>query len=80
MVRYSFIRSMVTDPDAGPVWMLYFPFFGTYSSRDGDGNIVAKWEDLQNAIQVEGDSVVFNLKAPSPIPCDSFGLLGCNCG
>jgi len=66
VVRYSFIRSMVTDPDAGPVWMLYFPFFGTYSSRDGDGNIVAKWEDLQNAIHVEGDSVVFNLKAPFP--------------
>ncbi|HOV64651.1 MAG TPA: ABC transporter substrate-binding protein, partial [Spirochaetia bacterium] len=65
-VRYSFLRALVTDPDAGPIWMFYSPFFGTSGSRDDDGNIVAKFEDFEKAVKVEGDYVVFNLRAPFP--------------
>lgn len=66
VVRYSFIRSLAVDTDGGPIWMLYFPFFGTYSSRDGDGNITAKFSDFEKAIQVKGDSVVITLKDAFP--------------
>jgi peptide/nickel transport system substrate-binding protein len=44
--------------------MLFEPLFGTYGSRDGDGNIVLKFSDLEKAIQIDGDYVVFNLKEP----------------
>ncbi|MBN1837369.1 MAG: ABC transporter substrate-binding protein, partial [Spirochaetales bacterium] len=63
-VAYSFKRALVNDPDGGPMWMLFEPLFGTYGSRDDDGNIVLTMDMLDQAIQVKGDSVVFNLKAP----------------
>ncbi len=63
-VAYSFKRHLVVDADAGPMWMVFEPLFGTYGSRDGDGNIVLTMDMLNEAIQVKGDSVVFNLKAP----------------
>jgi peptide/nickel transport system substrate-binding protein len=63
-VAYSFKRHLVIDADGGPMWMLFEPLFGTYGSRDGDGNIVLTMEMLDKAIQVKGDSVVFNLAKP----------------
>ncbi|TFG59661.1 MAG: ABC transporter substrate-binding protein [Spirochaetales bacterium] len=63
-VAYSFKRALVTDPDGGPMWMLFEPLFGTYGSRDDDGNVILTLAQLDQAIQVQGDSVVFNLKAP----------------
>jgi peptide/nickel transport system substrate-binding protein len=63
-VAYSFKRHLVVDADAGPMWMVFEPLFGTYGSRDGDGNIVLTMEMLNEAIQVKGDSIVFNLKQP----------------
>jgi peptide/nickel transport system substrate-binding protein len=64
VVAYSFKRHLVTDCEGGPVWMLFEPLFGTYASRDDDGNITVNLADLDKAIQVQGDSVVFNLKQP----------------
>ena len=65
-VEYSFERAMVQDRDGGPVWMLYEPLLGIQSSRDAEGNIVVDFEDIDKAIEVKGDSVVFHLKKPYP--------------
>lgn len=61
-VAYSFRRNLAVDPDGGPQWMLFEAFWGTYSSRDGDGNVVLTMDQLEKTIQVDGDYVVFNLK------------------
>jgi peptide/nickel transport system substrate-binding protein len=61
---YSFQRNLVTDPDGGPMWMLYEPLFGTSGSRDGDGNVVITMDMLNKAIQADGDYLVINLKEP----------------
>ncbi len=66
VVRYSFLRNMITDPDGGPMWMLYMPLFGTQSSRDDDGNIALDFDALSKAITVSGDKVIFKLKTAFP--------------
>jgi peptide/nickel transport system substrate-binding protein len=66
VVRYSFLRNMITDPDGGPMWMLFMPIFGEQSSRDGDGNITLDFAALSKAITVSGDKVIFKLKTPFP--------------
>lgn len=65
-VEYTFERAMVQDRDGGPVWMLYEPLLGTHGSRDENGNIVIDFEQIDKAVEVEGDNVVFHLKQPYP--------------
>jgi len=65
-VEYSFERAMVQDRDGGPIWMLYEPLLGIQGSRDEEGNIVIDFEDIDKAVEVEGDNVVFHLKKPYP--------------
>jgi peptide/nickel transport system substrate-binding protein len=65
-VEYSLERNLVVDVDGGPGWIWFFLFLGNYSSRDGDGNIVVDYKDIDKAIEVDGDYVVFNLAAPFP--------------
>jgi len=66
-VEYSFERSMVLDPDAGPNWIWFQLFFGdTYGSRDGDGNINVDFSVIDKAVEVDGDYVEFNLANPFP--------------
>lgn len=65
-VEYSFERAMVTDQDGGPIWMIYEPLLGTAGSRDGDGNIIVEFEDIDNAVEVDGQNVVFHLPEPYP--------------
>ena len=64
-VEYTFERNMVLDPDHGPVWFWFFSFNGNYSSRLGDDELVP-FEAIDNAVEVEGDYVVFNLANPYP--------------
>jgi len=64
VVAHSFKRHMVVDSEGGPMWMLYEPLFGTYGSRDDDGNLAVTKAMLDKVIQVQGDYVVFNLKTP----------------
>jgi peptide/nickel transport system substrate-binding protein len=68
VVAYSFKRNLVVDCEGGPQLLVYEPLFGIGSqSIDilGDGsNKKVTLADLNKAIQVKGDSVVFNLKAP----------------
>ena len=66
-VEYSFERNMVLDPDAGPNWIWYQLFIkGLYGSRDDNGKVVVKFADIDKAVQVDGDYVVFNLLTPTP--------------
>jgi len=65
-VAYSFKRNMVTDTDSGPNLIWYTVFLGTSGSRDDDGNVVVKLADLDKAIQVKGDTVVFKLNKAFP--------------
>ena len=66
VVRYSFLRAMITDPDGGPMWMLFMPIFGEQSSRDGDGNIILDFAALSKAITVSGDKLIIKLVKPFP--------------
>jgi peptide/nickel transport system substrate-binding protein len=65
-VEYSFERALVTDQDGGPIWMFYEPLFGTAGSRDGDGNIVVNINDIMDAVEVDGQNVIFHLEDPYP--------------
>jgi peptide/nickel transport system substrate-binding protein len=65
-VRYSFLRAMITDPDGGPMWMLFMPIFGEQSSRDGDGNIILDFAALSKAIAVSGDKLIIKIAKPFP--------------
>lgn len=68
VVAYSFKRNLVVDCSGGPQPLIYEPLFGIGAlSTDiiGDGsNKPVTLALLDQAIQVKGDSVVFNLKAP----------------
>lgn len=65
-VEYTFERALVTDQDGGPIWMFYEPFLGIASSRDRDGNLKVDIDDIMNAVEVEGQNVVFHLQEPYP--------------
>jgi peptide/nickel transport system substrate-binding protein len=65
-VEYSFERAMVQDRDGGPVWLLLEPLLGVESTRDSNGSIVVKFEDIDKAVEVEGQWVVFHLKEEFP--------------
>jgi peptide/nickel transport system substrate-binding protein len=68
VVAYSFKRSLVVDCEGGPIPLIYEPIFGIGSSSTdvkGDGsNQKVSLADLDKAIQVQGNTVVFHLKAP----------------
>jgi peptide/nickel transport system substrate-binding protein len=65
-VAYSIQRNMVTDTEAGPDWIWFKAFWGTTGSRDDDGKLILKYADIQKAVSVKGDSVVFKLAKPFP--------------
>ncbi len=54
-VEYSFERAMVQDRYAGPIWMFFQPLLGVYSSDE------VTFADIDNAVEVDGDWVQFNL-------------------
>jgi peptide/nickel transport system substrate-binding protein len=68
VVAYSFKRNLVVDCEGGPIPLIYEPLFGIGTSStdvEGDGsNKPITLAMLNQAIQVQGDSVVFNLKQP----------------
>jgi peptide/nickel transport system substrate-binding protein len=66
VVRYSFLRNMITDPDGGPMWLLLQPLLGAQSTRDDAGKIALKFSDIAKTVTVDGDYVVFHLLKPFP--------------
>ena len=65
-VEYSLERVMVRDVIRGPAWMLLEPLLGVYTTRDGDGNIVVSYEDIDKAVEVSGNNVILHLAKPYP--------------
>lgn len=65
-VEYTFERALVTDQDGGPIWMFFEPLLGTAGSRDGEGNIIVDFRDIDNAVEVEEQNVIFHLPVPYP--------------
>jgi peptide/nickel transport system substrate-binding protein len=58
-VEYSFERAMVQDRYAGPIWMFFEPLLGVYGSDE------VTFADIDNAVEVDGDWVQFNLSDPA---------------
>ncbi len=66
-VAYSFKRNMIADPDGGPMWMLLEALTGQSSTRDENGKIITGiFNRIDQAVKVNGDSVVFHLPKPYP--------------
>ena len=65
-VEYSFERSMVLDRGGGPTWMLNVPLLGRARTRSGS-DIVVTGEQIDNAVEVDGDWVVFNMAIEYPM-------------
>jgi len=66
-VEYSFERAMVYDPFYGPVWMFYTPLLAVDSSGGWTvGELQVTFDEIDNAVEIEGDQVVFNFIAPFP--------------
>ncbi len=65
-VEYTFERAMVQDRGGGPTWMINLPLLGRYRTRAG-GAIVVTGEDIDNAVEVDGDWVVFNMAIEYPM-------------
>lgn len=66
-VEYSIERVMVLDQTGGPAWMLLEALIGDGATTDADGNLKpGVLEAILNAVDVQGDTVVFNLPAPYP--------------
>jgi peptide/nickel transport system substrate-binding protein len=73
-VAYSFQRLFSIDRDGGSGFVVLVPILGVGSTRDEKGNLREKVtirgkevpleEAICNAVQVKGDSVVFNLAQP----------------
>jgi peptide/nickel transport system substrate-binding protein len=66
-VKYSFMRFMLLDPDAGPAWILLASILGfdTSSTRDDNGKLRPDiWDRANRAVQVKGNEVVITLKEP----------------
>ncbi|MBI5244963.1 MAG: ABC transporter substrate-binding protein [Elusimicrobia bacterium] len=63
-VRYSLLRFLLRDPEGGPAGILLKPILGVYSTRDENGALVVRYSDAAQAVRVEGDKVVIQLRSP----------------
>ena len=66
-VEYSLERVMVMDRDGGPSWMLLDPLLGVETTRDGDGNLIVTFEQIDKAVEVDGRNVILHLTKPYPL-------------
>lgn len=64
-VRYSLLRFMLYDRDGGPSSILLKAVLGHTSTRDEKGKFTITFKDAEEAVRVEGDSVILTLKAPN---------------
>lgn len=63
--RYSLLRFLLTDRDAGPSAILLEPLLGVHSTRDSRGRLrEGLFRDAVKAVSVEGDSLVLRLPKP----------------
>jgi peptide/nickel transport system substrate-binding protein len=68
-VKYSLQRLLITDHQGGPTWLLADPLLGRESLRNRRGILQVEFEEIDRAITVDGDDVVFRLPEPfAPFP------------
>jgi len=65
-VEYTFERMMVMDRTGGPAYLIEEPLLDVSSLTDAEGNFVVTFEQIDKAVEVEGDYVVFHLAIPHP--------------
>ena len=66
-VEYSFERLMVCGGFwANPSWMLHEVLLGVRSIRDDNDSLLVSFEDIDDAVEVEGNDVVFHLARTCP--------------
>lgn len=64
-VRYSIMRFMLFDRDAGPSSLLLQPLVGYPNTRDEKGTLNPKvYADAAKAVQIKGDNLVLTLPQP----------------
>ncbi len=64
-VRYSIIRFMLYDRDAGPSSLLLQPLLGYTSTRDDKGRIKPRcYQDAARAVRVRGNDLILTLPKP----------------
>jgi len=74
-VEYSFERIMVLDA-GGPSWLLIEPLLGVSTTRNEEGFQVT-FEQIDKAVEVNGNHVVFHLVKPFPL---FLQVLAASCG
>ena len=65
-VEYTFERAMVIDPEGGPIFMICGPLLGVDSTRDSGGNVQVTFDQIDRAVEVRDNSIVFHLVRPDP--------------
>ncbi len=79
-VEYSFERNIFADPVGGPIWMLIEPLLAASSIEEyacrvagvddfanvDEASLLKVAEAVMNAVEVDGDNVVFHLAQPYP--------------
>ena len=65
-VEYTFERNMVVDADGGPNWVWYSYLLGKAGARDAEGSFAVTFDEIDRAVEVDGQYVVFNLPVPFP--------------
>jgi peptide/nickel transport system substrate-binding protein len=64
-VRYSIMRFMLYDRDAGPSSLLLQPLLGYPSTRDEKGTLNPdSYKDAARAVEVQGNNLILHLPAP----------------
>jgi peptide/nickel transport system substrate-binding protein len=66
-VEYSFERGMILDQAGGPQWMILEALTGNGGTRDSNNKIIdGVFKKIMDAVEVDGNEVVFHLPAPYP--------------
>lgn len=65
-VEYSIERAMVLDPPGGPVWCVLTPLLGLSSTRGDGGSLQVTFEQIDAAVEVSGENVIFHLAQSYP--------------
>ncbi len=64
-VKYSIMRFALVDRDSGGSWIVLTPLIGRDGTRDANDKLIPTvFAEMDRAIQVKGNDVVFTLKEP----------------